>query len=82
MPSTSALAAADFLECFERMEKRGILETPRKVKAKCGEIMRYAVATRRADRDPIPDLRGALAPVKRKHYATILFPSEIGRACS
>jgi integrase len=72
------LVAADFLECFERMEKRGILETAHKVKTTCSQVMRYAVATRRADRDPIVDLRGALTPVKRKHYATILFPSEIG----
>jgi integrase len=40
--------------------------------------MRYAVATRRADRDPMPDLRGALTPVKPKHYATIVDPREIG----
>lgn len=72
------LVAADFLECLEKMEKRGVLETAHKVKTKCSEVMRYAVATRRADRDPIVDLKGALTPVRHKHYATITYPSEIG----
>jgi hypothetical protein len=40
--------------------------------------MRYAVATRRAERDPIVDLKGALTPVKRKHYATIVSPPLVG----
>jgi len=72
------LVAADFLECLEKMEKRGVLETAHKVKTKCSEVMRYAVATRRAERDPIVDLKGALTPVRHKHYATITYPSEIG----
>ncbi len=72
------LDAADFLECFERMEKRGVLETAHKVKTKCSKVMRYAVATRRAERDPIVDLKGALTPVKRKHYATIVSPPLVG----
>ena len=72
------LIAADFLECFERMEKRGVLETAHKVKTKCSEVMRYAVATRLAERDPMPDLKGALTPIKPKHYATIVFPSKVG----
>lgn len=72
------LAAADFLECLEKMQARGVIETAHKVKTKCSEVMRYAVATRRADRDPIVDLKGALPPVKHKHYATITYPSEVG----
>lgn len=73
-----SLAAADFLDCLDRMQKRGVLETAHKVKTKCGEVMRYAVATRRADRDPLIDLKDALPPVKHKHYASIIYPSEVG----
>lgn len=76
--SIKSLVAADFLECLERMEKRGVLETAHKVKAKCSEVMRYAVATRRAERDPIVDLKGALTPVKHRHHASITYPSEVG----
>jgi integrase len=72
------IAAADFLECLERMKKRGVLETAHKVKSKCSEVMRYAVATRRAERDPVADLKGALPPVKHRHYASITYPSQVG----
>jgi integrase len=72
------LAAADFLECLERMQERGVLESAHKVKTKCSEVMRFAVATRRAERDPVVDLKGALPPVKHKHYASITYPSEVG----
>jgi integrase len=36
------------------------------------------VATGRADRDPSCDLRGALAPVKQTHFASLIDPKEIG----
>lgn len=70
--------AADFLDCFERMERQGVLETAHKMRSKCSQVMRYAVATRRADRDPLVDLRGALTPVKRRHYPSITAPSAVG----
>lgn len=72
------VGAADFLDCLEKMQKRGVLETAHKVKGKCSEVMRYAVATRRAARDPIADLRGALPPVKPRHHAALIYPSEVG----
>jgi integrase len=76
--SVKGLTAADFLECFEKMQKRGVLETAHKVKGKCSEVMRFAVATRRAERDPIVDLKGALPPVKARHHASIVYPSHVG----
>lgn len=72
------LDAPDFLECLERMQRRGVLETAHKVKTKCSEVMRYAVATHRAPRDPLVDLKGALPPVRVRHYASITFPAEVG----
>lgn len=72
------IAAADFLDCLQRLEKRGVLETAHKVKGKCSEVMRFAVATRRADRDPVVDLRGALPPVKTQHYPSITDPKQVG----
>jgi len=70
--------AADFLEVLQRMERRGVLETAHKMRTKCGEVMRYAVATRRATTDPTIYLKGALTPVRVKHYASITMPSKVG----
>lgn len=39
----------------------------------------YAVATRRAERNPTGDLRSALPPVKKdKHFAAITEPKKVG----
>ena len=38
--------------------------------------MRYGVATGRCERDPAPDLRGALTPHKGKHQAAVT-PEEL-----
>ena len=38
----------------------------------------YAIATGRADRNPSNDLRGALPPVKGKHFAATMEPRRLG----
>jgi integrase len=42
-----------------------------------GQVFRYAVATGRTDRDITQDLKGALAPNKVKHFASITEPKEV-----
>ena len=51
------------------VESRGTLETARRVMQICGQIFMYAIATGRAERNPVPDLRGALKTPVAKHYA-------------
>ena len=41
-------------------------------------MFRYAVATGRAQRDPSGDLRGALPPVRKKHFAALTEPKQVG----
>jgi integrase len=41
--------------------------------------MRYAVATRRAVRDPVVDLKGALPPAKPTHFASVTDPEKVGQ---
>ncbi len=61
-----------------RIENRGALETAHRALGTCGQVFRYAVATGRAQRDPIGDLRGALHPVKGEHFAAITDPKRVG----
>jgi len=35
----------------------------------CGQIFMYAIATRPGERNPVPDLRGALKTPVVKHYS-------------
>lgn len=72
------LNAPVLLEVVQRIEKRGAVETAHRVLQNCGQLFRYAIATGRAERNPAADLRGALAPVQEKHFATITEPGKIG----
>jgi integrase len=61
--------APDILAVARKVEARGALDTAHRVIQNCGEVIRYAVATGRAEADPTSALRGALPPVRHTHYA-------------
>jgi integrase len=72
------ITAKDFLTTVNRIADRGAVESAHRVLQNCGQVMRYAIATGRADRNPVADLRGALPPVKQTHLAAITDPHAIG----
>jgi hypothetical protein len=43
-----------------KLEARGTIETAHRVKAACGQVFRYAIATGRATYEPTQALKGAL----------------------
>lgn len=58
----------EVLSVLRVVEERGALETARRAMQMCGKIFMYAIATGRAERNPVPELRGALkAPVTKHH---------------
>ncbi|HCU24973.1 MAG TPA: integrase [Deltaproteobacteria bacterium] len=61
----------ELLNIVRKIEKRGAYELARRSVQYCGQIFRYAVVTGRADRNPAPELKGALKPVKKGHYAAL-----------
>ncbi len=65
------------LGVVRRIEERGAVETAHRALGNCGQVFRYAVATGRAERDITQDLRGALQPVKSKHFASVTEPKEV-----
>lgn len=68
----------EVLGALRRVEARGIHDTAHRTRSACSRIFRFAVATGRTDRDVTVDLRGALAPVQRRHLAAIIDPTRIG----
>ena len=68
--------APDVLRVLRRVESRGALESARRIRIICGQVLRYAVATGRADRDGAADPRGALPPAVVKHMAAITEPNK------
>lgn len=75
----AAITPAEVLGLLRDIEAKGHLETARRLRASIGQVMRLAVATNRAQFDPTPSLRGAIASPKTKHRAAITDPKGAGR---
>jgi len=71
------VTAADVLGMLRKIEERGLIDTAHRARVECGQVMRYAVATGRAERDVTADLRGALPPNRHTHRAAPTDPEEI-----
>lgn len=71
------IKAPQLLQAMRRVEARGAIETAHRALQACGQVFRYAIATGRAERDPTPDLRGALKPVLVQHMAAITDPKRV-----
>ncbi|MCP4473370.1 MAG: integrase arm-type DNA-binding domain-containing protein [Gammaproteobacteria bacterium] len=74
----SDLDAPTILSVLRKVEARGAIETAHRLLSLCSQILRYATATGRCPRDVTTDLRGALAPAKKKHLAAITQPEKVG----
>lgn len=72
------ISAHEVFLVLRSVEQKGFHETARRLRSACGQVLRYAVATGRADRDVCADLRGALVTPKVKHLAAIVDPKEAG----
>jgi integrase len=71
------IKAPEVLTVLRRVEARGALDTAHRVHQNCGQVLRYAVATGRAERDVSSDLRGALPPAQHTHFASVTEPPEV-----
>jgi integrase len=68
--------APEVLSVLKIVEKRGALDLTQTIAQYCRRIYAYAIATGRAERNPVTDLRGALKTPNRKHHAH-LKPNEL-----
>ena len=74
----TAITAQELLGALRRIEARGRHETAHRVRALAGRVLRYAVATGRAQHDVAADLKEALAPVKSRNFASVTDPARVG----
>lgn len=68
----------ELLAALRRVEERGALDVANRVLMTARGVWRYAVATARAPRDITGDLKGALTPHKKRHFAAITDPARFG----
>jgi integrase len=76
--SVRQLTPPDILGVLRRLEARGKHETAHRTRQRVSQVMRYAIATGRAESDPTRDLRGALTPVKQRSHPAITEPTRVG----
>lgn len=74
-----SITPPELLTVLRRIESRGAIETAHRAQQNTGQVLRYAVATGRAESDPSRDLRSALTPWKPQHYASITEPRKVGQ---
>jgi len=64
----------EILEVLQKVERRGRLDTARRLRSTIGCVFRYAIATARATQDPTYALRGALAAPTVRARSAIVSP--------
>lgn len=69
----------DLLQCLQRIEKRGAIDTAHNGRQVLNQIFRYAKQTQRVKENPAIDLAGALARKEVTHRAAITDPAEFGK---
>jgi integrase len=72
-----ALRRVGDIQTIELVEERGALDVASRVLGTARSVWRYAVATARAPRDISADLKGALTPHKKRHFAAITDPAKL-----
>lgn len=61
----------ELLAAIRKIESRGAHEMARRALQNAGQVFRFAVATGRVESDPTRDLKGALKPFKKSHFASL-----------
>jgi len=62
---------------LKKLEKRGVLETARRIRGIVGQILRYAIACGYEINDPTFPLKGTLPRPKVKHMPAVTTPEEL-----
>jgi integrase len=67
----SAITPLELMNVLKKIERRGVGEIAHRLLAVCGQIFRYAIATERSEKNPAADLKGALKPRVKSHFAAL-----------
>jgi integrase len=70
--------AQEILGLLRGIEQKGHHETAHRTRMRISQVIRYAIATGRAERDPTQDLRGALAPIPTENRVAVTDPAGVG----
>ncbi len=72
------ITGPELLGILKTIETKGLHETARRTKQRCGQIFRHAIGLGYAQRDITLDLRGLLEPPIVTHHASLIEPRSVG----
>lgn len=72
------ITASDLLVELKKIEAKGMNETARRTKQRCGKVFRHAIGLGHQVRDLTPDLRGLLEAPEVEHHAALTDPRKVG----
>lgn len=73
------VTAPELLDIIRRVKDRGLLDTAHRLRMTAGQVFRYGIQTGRCARDISADLRGAIPPNQKEHFAAITDEKEFGQ---
>jgi integrase len=69
---------AEMLKVIRQIEDRGTTDLPRRMRADCGSVFRFAIASGWRTRDATADIKGALRKRKKTVHRAFIRPGEMG----
>ena len=72
------VSAAELLTALRQKELKGAVYSAKRLRQISDQVFRYAIATGKAERNPAPDLKGALQAPAKTHFAAMTDPKEVG----
>jgi len=73
------ITAPLLLAALNGIQETGRRETARRLRSFVGRVLNYAIATGRAENNPAPALRGALATPSVRHHPAVIEPDALGK---
>ena len=74
----TAITASELLVELKKIEMKGLNETARRTKQRCGKVFRHAIGLGHPVRDITTDLRGLLEAPIVEHHAALTDPRQVG----
>jgi integrase len=74
----SSIRPSELLPVLKKIETRGLLETARRTKQRCGQVFRHGIGLGLCERDITGDFRGLLEAPTVEHHAAITDPTRVG----
>jgi integrase len=73
----NSITTPELLTVLKKIETKGLLETARRTKQRCGQVFRHGIGLGYCQRDITVDMRGLLEAPIVEHHAAITSPREV-----